>query len=146
MYIKELNKMSTDLMGDAYANAIANADIFYDMYALDALGNSVNVNVEKLSITDALQHTEESVAKAAVTPAKDMLASMGFANVTGNATTVTIAGKTHHGIAISAQKDGVTIYEKVAIIKMDRYVVNITIATTTIDNTGNVLNQFFALN
>ena len=133
-------------MGDAYAQAIANADTFFDMYVMDAYGNSVNIVVEKLSTTDALQHTEESIARAAVTPTKDALTSMGCTNVTSNLTTITIAGKAHHGIAVSAQNSGVTIYEKVAIIKMDRYAVNITVATANIDNTGNVLNQFFALN
>ncbi len=144
--LKELNQISTNLMGDAYAAAIANADIFYDMHAMDSYGNSVNIVFEKLSLADALQHTEESIARAAVDPTKDALASMGCTNVTSNLTTITITGKTHHGIAVSAQSNGVTIYEKVAIIKMDRYVVNITVATANIDNTANVLNQFFALN
>ena len=143
--IKALNNITTDMMDEEYAQAIENATILYDMYALDTLGNSVNINIEKLNVASALAYTEEEHVKATVGSVKDALSSMGLGEVTAKPTTVTIAGEKHHGIEVVCVGEQVTLYEKVICVKIGRYMANITIATVGSDTTSEIIEQFYAL-
>lgn len=143
--IKELNQISLGLQGEEYANAIASADAFYDMYAYHSLGSNVSITVERLN-EDEMAHTEASIANEAIEPIKEIFTQMGFTNITANVSTTTFAGATHSLISMTVTGQGVTMYEKVVIIKLGQYMANFTVATPGTDTTTSVLNQFFKLN
>lgn len=143
--IKAMNNIAADLMEEEYAEAIANANIVYDMYALDALGNNVNINIEKLNVASALAYTEEEHVEATVGTLEDALSSMGLGEVTANVTTVTIAEEEHHAIDVVCVGEQITLYEKVICIKIGRYMANVTITTVGNDATSEIIKQFYEL-
>lgn len=143
--IQQLNNITGDMLDDEIAESIKNADLVYDMYALDTLGNSVNINLEKLNTVGSAILSEEDYVNASLGSLKDALKSMGFTTVTTEATTVTLAGEDHPAVYVVCANEQLTMYEKIVCKKIGKYMASITIATVMEDNTDTIISQFYAL-
>ena len=143
--IRELNNFTTDMLEEDLQKAIQDANLIYDMYAQDASGNNVAINLEKVSALGSVIHSEEDYIDASLPALKDALTSVGFSTVTTQKINVTLAGETHPAISIVASNGQVTVYEKVVCKKIGNYIACIAIATPNTDITDSVLNQFYAL-
>lgn len=144
--ILEMNNIMKDAVGEEYAEAIENAEIIYDMYALtsDSL-KTVNVNIQNLGLIYGKVLDEDAYIDAALDSTKGALESMGMENVAMKKTTVTFAGETHGAIAIAGEISGIKLYEKLVCIKVGKYMANITVASYIDDSTDEVLSAFYAL-
>lgn len=143
--IREINNISMDMIDEEVAENIKNADLVYDMYALDAFGNSVNINLEKLNTVGTAIISEKDYVNASIDSLKQALTSAGFTTVTAEATTVTLADEEHPAVYVVCSNEQVTIYEKIVCKKVGKYMANITVATVYEDNTNTVIDQFYAL-
>ena len=63
--IAELNNITTDTLGDDYKAQIANANIVYDMFAIDQTGNNIYVILEKTNALSSAFNTVEVMLTAA---------------------------------------------------------------------------------
>lgn len=144
--IRELNQLTMDAMSDEYAAALENAQIVYDMYAMDTTtGNSINVNLENLGLLYGATLSEADYVDLSLTSIKDALGSMGMENITAQATTVTMAGKERSAIQVQGSMAGISLYETVVCIKCGSYMACITVATMGSDQTADLLAKFYAL-
>lgn len=143
--IRQINNLSIDMVDEEIAESLKDANLIYDMYALDSYGNSVNINLEKLNTVGTAIFSEKDYVNASLETLKDALKSMGFTTVTTEATTVTLAGEEHPAIYVVCSNEQLTMYEKIVCKKVGKYMASITIATVYEDNTDTIISQFYAL-
>ncbi len=142
--IRQNNETALGLIGEEYAEAIKNATTFTDMMAVHSnQTDTLNITFEKLTGAN-LVLTEEQYVNLSKDSLKSALENMGMTNVTLTTGKETFAGENHPYIEISAQYNGVPVFERVAIVKCQNYMVNIVACTWQTNNCKSILNAFKA--
>ena len=143
--IRQVNETTIGILGDDYEEALKNANVFTDMMATHVNNrDTLNVTFEKLAGVN-LALTEEQYAELSTDSMKAALETAGMTNVvvtTGNAS---FAGADHVYIAVSAQYNGDAVYERVAVMKCQNYIVLITACTWQTDTCETILDMFKAI-
>ena len=144
--IREINNMALDLAEEDFEAAMANAQLIYDMYATsnDQL-KTINVNLEKVDAVTLAMIDLADVYKQNEALMKQGLENMGYTNVTFDEGTVMIEDETFACMRITAQYNGVTMYQLGFATKCNGYVANFTIATFNADYTDNILSYFYLI-
>lgn len=143
--INEMNNITQDMLDEDLAAQLEEANLLYDMYALDQYGNSVTVVLEKTSAIASVAIDEKAYAELSVEQVPDALKQVGFADATAEVGTVDFNGKEHAAIDVVATSDSVTLYEKIVCIKAGQYIACITVGTTFENTTDTVLSYFYSL-
>lgn len=139
--IAEINQLTAEVMNNAKVNELlTNTNVLYDMMASDALGNSVNVIFEKLSVS----LTVDQYIALSTPQLKQVLLDSGCSEVNAEATSKKIGGKTEKCISVTASGNGVTVYEMIFCKKVNGYMVCITAASQSQTELNNIINKFFA--
>lgn len=142
----ELNQLYgqvVDLLDDDTVNeAYASGNVVMEMYAVDSAGNTVNITVENLGDVNGAKYDEAGCMEASAVALPDQMAAAGYTNVAVEKTTVTFAGAKHSGLRVSAELQGVTLYETLALVKVGNYVASVTFATFETDTTAALMEQF----
>lgn len=142
----ELNQLSgqvVDILDDDTVNeAYASGNVVMEMYAADSAGNTVNITVENPGDVNGAKYDEAGCAEASVVALPDQMAAAGYTNVAVEKTTVTFAGAKHSGLRVSAELQGVPLYETLALVKVGNYVASVTFATFETDTTAALMEQF----
>ena len=142
--IRENNQLALGLMGDDYVKAIQNASTFTDMMATHSNQmDTVNVTFEKLTGVN-LTLTEAQYVALSKDAMVGALESMGMSNIQVTTGEAPFAGANHAYIAIKAQFSGVAVYERLAVVKCQNYIVIVTSCTWQVDNCKNILDTFKA--
>ena len=99
-----------------------------DFYAAstDGSGDTINLMLQRLEGVQGILLSEQTIAEASVDPTKQALESMGMTDVQVSQGTTDFAGKEHACLDVVANYSGVTIYERVVIVKAGGYVGSIT--------------------
>ena len=105
--------------------------------------DTITVGFEKLTGTNKLM-TEASYLEATKDLTKGALESMGMTNVTITIGEAPFAGKNHSYAAISAQFNGIDVFERLVTLKCSDYMVIITVCTWQNDTCLEILNNFKA--
>ena len=139
--IQQRNEQTLGMIGDDYAQAIQNASIVYEMAAASSnQTDNISINLEKLSgvyvAITAKEYLELSEAGL-----KQALQNMGMIDVETEIDTVFIAGQKRDCVRVTAQYNGIPVYEVVAAIKCGEYIANIAVATWN----DNVCDQILGL-
>lgn len=143
--IEQNNKEALGLMGDDYKALMESATTFTDMMATNANQmDTVNVTFEKLTGSNLLL-TEEKYVELSKDGLKSGLESMGMTNVVLTDGKATFAGKEHSFIAVSAEFSGVAVYERLAVVKCNGYMVSVTACTWQTDGSKAILDSFKAI-
>lgn len=143
--IRKNNETALGLMGDDYAEAIKNASTFTDMMATHSnQTDTVNITFEKLTGAN-LALSEEQYVNLSKDSLKGSLESMGMTNVVLNTGKDTFAGKEHPYIAVTAQYNGVAVYERLVAVKNQNYVAVVVVCTWKTNTTKNILDAFKAV-
>lgn len=143
--IRQNNETAMGMIGEEYSQAIQKASTFTDMMATHTNGtDTVNVTFEKLTGAN-LVLTESGYAEASKDSLKGALESMGMTNVTVSVGEESFAGAKHPYIAISAQFNGIAVYERLAILKCSNYIVVVTVCTWQNDTCSEILSNFKAI-
>jgi hypothetical protein len=142
--IKELNNMATDMAGDEFAEAVADAQMIYDMYAVHSDGmSSINVNLENIGIAKiALVDVAESL-ESSKSILEDAFSNMGYEDISIESTTVTIDGEEFAALNVSASYSGMNMYELVFSGKAGKYMWTTTIGTFGEDSTQELFDTFY---
>lgn len=144
--MNQINNFAADMLdNEQLQDAIENATLVCDMYAMDYTGNTINIQLEKLNAVANAIYDADTYVDASLKQLSTAMETAGYTDVQASKTTVTIAGKAQPGIAVQATYNGVVLYEKLACIKVGDYMCVITVATTIEDNTDSILSNFYAL-
>jgi len=143
--IEENNKTALGLVGDDYKKLMENAATFTDMMATNAnQTDTVNITFEKLTGANLLL-TEEKYVELSKESLKGSLESMGMTKVVLTDGKATFAGKEHCYIAVSAEYNGVAVYERLAVVKCTGYMVIVAACTWQTDTCKTILDTFKAV-
>ncbi len=142
--IKELNNFTTSLAGEDFAEAVADAEIIYDMYASKADGTNIVVNLEKTNAAQqALISTEKYFNETTIKSLTDTLENMGCENITPEKATVKIGNKDFHALRITSEMYGISMNQLSVVIKCSGYFASICITTINEDATDEILAKFY---
>lgn len=144
--IKELNNISSDVAGDDLKEILENASIVYDMAAGRSNGlDNINVNLEKMNaITLAALDLAENY-ETAYSLVEESYVNMGYTDISHEITTAKIDGEDHTALRITAEINGMKLYQKLISIKCSGYLANITVSTYEEDTVDAILDKFYTV-
>ena len=140
----ELNNFVVDAAGEDFAEAVEDAQVIYDMYAMYSDGmSSVNVTLENMGIAKiALLDVAESL-ESSKGMLEDAFTNMGYENIATEITTVTIDGEEFDAMTVQASYADMNMYELVFAGKCGKYMWTATIGTFGEDTTQEILDTFY---
>ena len=142
--ILELNGMTAEMLDDTLAEAMREAGTMMDMYAMNLVtGATVNVNLERLSLSNSLLVSETSYIKLSEESLCTVLGQMGCENVQLETGTMEFLGKEHACARVSTEISGVQLFETIVVVKSGRTMIVVTSASFYEDTTEEVLSCFF---
>lgn len=142
--IRELNNITEDMAGEAYEEAIGNADIVYDMYAVSSnQTDNINVNLEKVNPVQLATLNIKENFEASSSLVKDSLENMGCTNVQFEYSDITIDGKKFDCMSISSEINGLTMYQTSIGIKCNGYLASITATAFSETDLNNILSKLY---
>ncbi len=142
--IMELNNYTADFMGEEYEEMVKNAQIVYDMYAVDGTDmNSINVTLEKIDNRMLAGIDVADIYAQNKSAFETMYTSMGCSNVLVNQVTIDIEGEEFAGIEISAEINGYTLYQKCFGVKCNGYLASLAITTYGDISPDDILANFY---
>lgn len=145
--IKELNQTVENMADDEYLEVVKNADVVYDMMAVNTENQTDNVNIalEKVNaVTLATLDITENYEKT-VSTVKSTFENMGYTNIQHQISKVMIDGKEYECLNITAEIAGVTMYQTSVAIKCNGYLANIAVTSYGKDKSGDILGYFYFL-
>ena len=113
-------------------------------YASATSGSNINVNWENLGLSGILMNAD-SYIDSALTNLEPTLASAGFTNLVFEKSIVPFAGEDRPAIVLSAELNGVSVYEILVPIVTGTYVCNTTICTVNTNTCADLLASFYAV-
>ncbi len=144
--IRQMNNMTADVMGDDFREAMANADIVYDMAAIHSNGlDNINVNMQKanpmqIAMLDLTAHYESQFAML-----EEAFENMGYTNVRLEVGEITIDGETFEVLFNRADIAGYTICQVCISIKCNGYLANVTVSTFDEASLDELLDCFYLI-
>ncbi len=142
--IKELNNFTTSLAGEDFADAVADAEIVYDMYASKADGTNIVVNLEKGNAAQiALLDTDKYFSESVIKSLTDTLKNMGCENINHEKVTVKIGDEDFSALRITSKIYGTSLNQLSVVIKCKGYVASVCITTMNEDKTDEILGKFY---
>lgn len=142
--IKELNNVAEDMAGEEYSEAMKNATVVYDMYAVS--GNqtdNISVNLEKANAVQLLTLDIAKNFEAVYPTLKTSLENIGCTDVNYTLGKVTIGGKEFDCMDVTSKINGIAMYQKLVAKKCNGYLANITITTVNEDATDDIIAKFY---
>lgn len=141
--ILELNKLTTDLVGDEIAEALKNSNTVYAMFAQDVVsGNNVNITLEKKT-SAIIENLNLKLALETQIPIfKTIYTNMGYSDINMEYKTVSIDGKELDALYITAKVNGLDFYAYSVCFKKEAYLASIAIGTLQTNELDVILNCF----
>ena len=142
----ELNNYTADAAGEEYEEMVANAQLVYDMFAVDENQmNNINVNLEKVNNVVLSGIEVKDIFEQNLPMLEEIFNNMGFVNVKSELITVTIDGKDFSGASLYGEIEGLGVYQKSIGVKCNGYLANIAISTYGEDKTDDILANFYVV-
>ena len=142
--IRELNNATTEIAGEEYQELMKDATIIYDMFATDADGvNNINVNLEKVNTVQLIALDIAQNYEAVMPTMKTTYENMGYGNFQYEITTTDIDGKEVDSAYVTAEINGVVMYQALFAVKCNGYLANVAVTTFFEDTTAEVLENFY---
>lgn len=143
--MEQMNALVLDMLeGDIDAN-LAEGSVFCDLYAADINGSNLNIQFEKLNTVNSILVTEESYLEISLDTLKQTYESMGYTDVSLSLTTAKIGDNEQPAITSNCTYQGITVYQKMAVIKEGNYMCIITASSLTEAQTNDILASFYTL-
>ena len=144
--IAQLNNWGQENFSDDLQAILESADTFMDMYAAsaDELFN-INIQFQNMNHIFGALLTEELFVSISLPQLAPMMEMAGYENVVTEAITVQLDGEEHAGISLTATVYGLPIYQKEVCIKCGGYMGLIAVTSFLVDNTDEILANFYAL-
>lgn len=107
-------------------------------------GATMNITMERLSITNAVLVTEKSYIELSVDGLKEALSQMGLENIKTEIVEEEFCGEKHAAMNIYGTINGMDFFEKMIAVKDGRNVSIVTIGSVNEDHTADILDCFTA--
>lgn len=144
--IMQLNNYTAEVAGEDYEAMLENAQIIYDMFAVDSdQMNNINVNLEKIDNRVLMSVNVEDVFAQNLPMLEELFNSMGYVNMQTELITVTIGGEDFAGVSVSGEIQGLTVYQKSIGVKCNGYLATIAVTTYGEDTTDEILSNFYVV-
>lgn len=143
--IRELNNLTSDMVDDDVAKQLEAASLIHDMYAMDSLGSSTTIILEKMSAISSAIVDEKTYAESSVQQIPEALESLGFTEVKTSIGSTNLCGEEHVTIDITATSANGVLYEKVICVKVGQYIACITVASLDNSSIDTILSNFYSL-
>ena len=141
--ILELNNMVGDVIDEDVAKQLESANIIYDMYAVNqAAGDSINVNLEKLSAAQIITLDIKKNLEAQIETIKSSFQNMGYTDIDVAYKKITIDGKEFDSLTIFAKVQGIPYYSTVFTFRKSNYLANVTFGSLQTDKTDTFVGYF----
>ena len=142
--MKKLNEQSADLLDEDYLEALENASVVQDMFAISADSfSNINVSLEKVN---PIQLATLNVAKNFEANAETLTqtyTNAGISDVTYEIGSVTIDGKTFTTFEIKANAIITTLYQTLIGIKCNGYLATIAVTSNDKDTMKDLMDCFY---
>ena len=128
------------------AELLRNSGSTCDLYAManDQSGDNVNIQLEDLGIIYGIALNEQKYAELAAPQLEKAFGQMGVSNIKIETGTYSFAGKDRVSLQITGETNGMTIYERMVLIKSGKYMATITAFSLQESSIDTVLNRFEA--
>lgn len=144
--IMELNNYTADAAGEEFEEMVKNAQLVYDMFAVDANQmNNINVNLEKVDNKILMGVKIEDIFEQNLPMLEEIFNNMGYVNVQSELITVTIDGEDFSGMSLSGEIQGLTVYQKSIGVKCNGYLATIAVTTYQEDATDAIFSNFYVV-
>lgn len=144
--IKQLNNVVTDMAGEEYAEAMKNASIVYDMYAVsNNQMDNINVNLEKINAVQLAVLDIAQNFKNVFPTLKQSLENMGYTNISYEVGTLKIGDRDFTSLNTTAQINDINMYQTIIAVKCNGYLANITVTTFNDNNVSDILAKFYTV-
>ena len=144
--IMELNNATADLAGEEYQEMLKDAEVVYDMFAVDENGlDNINVNLEKVNPIQLLALDIVRNYETVITMMQSAYENMGYSNFEYEICTINVDGKEVDAVRVSAEINDVQMYQVLFMKKCSGYAANIAVTTYFEDATAHVLDNIYWL-
>ncbi len=142
--IMELNNFATDAAGEEFEKLLQEANIIYDMYATsDNELDNINVNLEKMSKLQLNKLVIKDTLEQTIPMLRDAYSNMGYTDFQAELDTVNIEGEEIDCLSMSAQIDGLNVYQKTFGIKCNGYLASITVTAYKENTVDSIVEKFY---
>ena len=139
----ELNNIVSDVMDEEAAEKLKNANIIYDMYAVNqAAGESVNINLEKLNAAQIITLDIKKTLEAQINTITSSFKNMGYTDINVAYKKTAIDGKEFDSLAISSKVQGIPYYSTVFSFRKGNYLASVTFGSLQTDKTNTFASYF----
>ena len=144
--IEAMGYVADNLENDELADQLRNSGVVCDLYvlALDNSGDNINIQLENLGFLYGLAMSEDAYFKTAAPQLQEALEQMGLTNVQIEKETVEFAGAEHVSCLVSGEINGMTIYERMVMLKAGNYMATVTAVSFDRDSVEAMLEFFEA--
>lgn len=143
--MEQMNAAVLEMLKDDIDANLAEGSTFCDLYAADISGSNVNIQFEKLNTVNSILVTEDSYLELSLDTLKKTYESMGYTDVSLTLTTAKIGDNEQPAITSCCTYQGVTVYQKMAVIKQGNYMCIITASSLTEAQNDACLASFYTL-
>lgn len=141
--ILELNNIVGTVVDEEIADQLKNANIIYDMYAINETeGSNMNVNLEKLSTVQMISLDIKQTLEAQIDAIKSAYQNMGYTDTNVEYQKIKVDGKEFDGLKLTAKIQGIDFYASVFAFRKSNYLANVTICSIQTDKTDTILSCF----
>lgn len=143
--MEQMNQAVLDMLEGDIDKNLAEGSVFCDLYAQDINGNNVNIQFEKLNTVNSILVTEESYLELSLDALKQTYESMGYTDVSLSLTTTKIGDNEQPSITSKCTYQGITVSQKMAVIKEGNYMCIITASSQSESVIDDILSSFYTL-
>lgn len=138
-----LNNILGDYVDEEIAEKIKNANIIYDMYAsVPETGESININLEKLSAVQLINLDIKKVLEAQIDMIKTSYQNIGYTDTEVTYQKVSVDGKEFDALKITAKIQGIDFYGTCFTFRKGIYLSTVTICSLITDNFDTISDCF----
>lgn len=139
-----MGQMAESVDDAALAEQLRSAGSTCDLYAvaLDDSGDNINIQLENLGLLYGVTMTPKQYAEKASPQLKPALEQIGFQNIRIETENYEFAGRDRVSLLLTAEVNGVPVYERMILIKGGQYMGVITAFSTDLGRIDSVFAQF----
>lgn len=140
--ILQLNNLTAELVDEEIAQSLENANIIYDMYAVQADGSNININLEKLNALQLISLDIKETLESQIDTIKTAFEGIGYTDINAKYQKVTVDGKEFDALVYDAKIQGIDFYGTVITFRKGNYLANITVSSLQTDKTNEIFSCF----
>ena len=123
-------------------NQLDDTPVIYDMYILDLVGDSVNINFENTILTAMGDITESEYIAAGEELLAEQLAASGMTVDAVERITLSLCGVSHEALQLTVTMNGIAMHEVLTAVKCGKYMGVITVASQDEEIIWELINNF----